>query len=75
MICLQRLWAMPWVTAPIVGATKLQHLEDALAQRPEAGAVGPARLPRLQICPWSPADPRLDLERAHPAVSQGPNGK
>ena len=54
------------------------HPERAEHLRPGGGAAeartaGPARLPRLQGGARPPAHPRLDLERAHPAVPQGPD--
>ena len=41
----------------------------------EARPVGQARLPRLQVGGRSPADPRLDLERAYPPLPKGPDGE
>ena len=40
MVALAWLWHKPGVTAPIVGATKIEHLEDALAaDRPGVGEL------------------------------------
>jgi aryl-alcohol dehydrogenase-like predicted oxidoreductase len=45
-VALAWLWHKPGVTAPIVGATKLEHLEDALAA--EELSLGEAELARLE---------------------------
>ena len=50
-----------------------QNIYDQAAAPLKPGLPGPARLPRLQGGAWSPADPRLDLERPHAAVPQGPD--
>jgi hypothetical protein len=48
-----------------------QNIYDQAAAPLKPGTAGPARLPGLQGGPRPPAHPRLDLERAHPAVPQG----
>ena len=50
-----------------------QNIYDQAAAPLKPGLVGPSRLPRLQVRARTPAHPRLDLERAHPAVPQGPD--